>query len=69
MEEEGVLGEADEETGEVLPTEQEGENETFRTVPEVSLSKMKTDESPNALSNECYPKDVLTPQDLHFTGL
>ena len=51
--------------GEVLPSEQEGENETFRTVPEEPVQEQNNgEESNNNLPNECYPKDVLTPQDL-----
>ena len=61
-----VLVGDEEETGEVLPSEQEGENETFRTVPEEEPAQQneEVNNSANALPNECYPKDVLTPQDL-----
>ena len=63
-EEEGVLGEADEDSSDPLPSEQEN-NETFRTVPEVQEEEAaENDESSGRLPNECYPKDVLTPQDL-----
>ena len=47
-----------ENTGDVLPAEEAGENETFRTVPEEPKKEEAT------LPNECYPKDVLSPQDL-----
>ena len=65
QEEEGVLGEVDEESSDPLPSEQEN-NETFRTVPEVQEEEAaaENDESAGRLPNECYPKDVLTPQDL-----
>ena len=61
-----VLVGGNEEDGEVLPSEQEGENETFRTVPqeEVAEESNEANNNANALPNECYPKDVLTPQDL-----
>ena len=60
-----VLVGGDEEAGEVLPSEQEGENETFRTVPEEEpVEEVAANNEANALPNECYPKDVLTPQDL-----
>ena len=61
-----VLVGDEEENGEVLPSEQDGENETFRTVPEepVQEESNETENAGNALPNECYPKDVLTPQDL-----
>ena len=60
-----VLVGGDEEAGEVLPSEQEGENETFRTVPEEpAQEEAAANNEANALPNECYPKDVLTPQDL-----
>jgi hypothetical protein len=60
-----VLVGNDEEAGEVLPSEQEGENETFRTVPEEpAQEEAAANNEANALPNECYPKDVLTPQDL-----
>ena len=40
-------------------------NETFRTVPEVQEEEAaENNESAGRLPNECYPKDVLTPQDL-----
>jgi len=64
QEDEGVLGEVDEESADPLPSEQEN-NETFRTVPEVQEEEAsENDESAGRLPNECYPKDVLTPQDL-----
>ena len=64
QEEEGVLGEVDEESADPLPSEQEN-NETFRTVPEVQEEEAaENNESAGRLPNECYPKDVLTPQDL-----
>ena len=60
-----VLVGGDEENGDVLPSEQEGENETFRTVPEEEpAQEAAANNEANALPNECYPKDVLTPQDL-----
>ena len=64
-EEEGVLGETDDESADPLPSEQEN-NETFRTVPEVQEEEAaaENNESAGRLPNECYPKDVLTPQDL-----
>ena len=64
-EEPDVLVGNDQEEGEVLPSEQEGENETFRTVPEEPAQEnQEPNNAGNALPNECYPKDVLTPQDL-----
>ena len=64
-EEDGILGEADEESADPLPSEQEN-NETFRTVPEAPEedASAENNESAGRLPNECYPKDVLTPQDL-----
>jgi len=59
-----LVGGDEEEVGEVLPSEQEGENETFRTVPQEETQEPANNEAGNALPNECYPKDVLTPQDL-----
>ena len=43
-----VLVGDDEETGEVLPSEQEGENETFRTVPEEVAPAQQTEEVNNS---------------------
>lgn len=60
-----VLVGGNEEPGDVLPSEQAGENETFRTVPEEPAAEEESgNETANRLPNECYPKDVLTPQDL-----
>ena len=62
-----VLVGGNEEPGDVLPSEQAGENETFRTVPEEPAAEEEEEagnETANRLPNECYPKDVLTPQDL-----
>lgn len=60
-----VLVGGNEEPGDVLPSEQAGENETFRTVPEEPVVEEEVgNETANRLPNECYPKDVLTPQDL-----
>ena len=49
-----------------LPSEDDN-NETFRTVPEPQEAEAQEaagDETAGRLPNECYPKDVLTPQDL-----
>ena len=54
------------EVSDVLPSEDEN-NETFRTVPEepeVQAQEEAANDTAGRLPNECYPKDVLTPQDL-----
>ena len=54
------------EASDVLPSEDEN-NETFRTVPEepeVQAQEEAANDTEGRLPNECYPKDVLTPQDL-----
>jgi hypothetical protein len=53
------------ESSDPLPAEDEN-NETFRTVPEEPDAQEQEagNESAGRLPNECYPKDVLTPQDL-----
>ena len=59
--------------GEPLASEGEGNDETFKTVeqaPENNNAQVNSQVNNNAqansnrLPNECYPKDVLTPQDL-----
>ena len=59
-----LVGNNNQEQEDVLPSEEMGENETFRTVAEDQNNQDAGEESNNRLPNECYPKDVLTPQDL-----
>ena len=64
-EEEETL-ESEDEVSDPLPSEDEN-NETFRTVPEepeVQAQEEAANDTEGRLPNECYPKDVLTPQDL-----
>ena len=63
-EDEGL--DSENEVSDVLPSEDEN-NETFRTVPEepeVQAQEEAANDTTGRLPNECYPKDVLTPQDL-----
>jgi hypothetical protein len=63
-EDEGL--DSENEVSDVLPSEDEN-NETFRTVPEepeVQAQEEAANDTAGRLPNECYPKDVLTPQDL-----
>jgi hypothetical protein len=55
----------DEDESDPLPSEVEN-NETFRTVPEEPEAEATegNNETAGRLPNECYPKDILTPQDL-----
>jgi hypothetical protein len=58
--------ESEDEVSDPLPSEDEN-NETFRTVPEepeVQAQEEAANDTEGRLPNECYPKDVLTPQDL-----
>ena len=57
--------ESEDENEGVNPSEQLGENETFKAVPEEKDETEGTENQvPNTLPNECYPKDTLTPKDL-----
>ena len=55
------------EVSDPLPSDDEN-NETFRSVPQTEEAQPQdeagNDESEGRLPNECYPKDVLTPQGL-----
>jgi hypothetical protein len=58
--------ESEDEVSDPLPSEDEN-NETFRTVPEepeANYQEEAANDTAGRLPNECYPKDVLTPQDL-----